>query len=393
MDKLPAHSVRHPVLLLALLLVIDSFIIHIYWRDLNDDLSDHVLPWYRFILEHGWLSAWGMRFSNYTPPYLYLLSVGTLADRLLDPASIIRGISVSFNALGALGVLWFARAYGWSRENAFYIAVAFFALPEIVVNGLIWGQSDIIYTLLVAAFVCLVIARKGTIAMAAIGLAFAFKLQAVFIGPFLLYLYVVRALSLRQFLIAPLIYLVTMAPAAAAGRGWVDLLSVYARQITEYRQLSLNAPNPYVIVQYMLPISFDDVVVRVGLVIAAVVALVLVVAFVARGREPARETLLFMATLNLAVVPYVLPEMHERYFFPASVMAFLLAVARARTWPVVVLIQAADLLAYTRFLLNFRLLWVAIGVTLMTCAIAALIWLFLRVPVESQSSSALETGR
>jgi Gpi18-like mannosyltransferase len=385
-DRLFFYFACHPVpLLLIPLLVIDLFVIHIFWeRHPNDDLSSDLLPWYNFILTHGRFSALGVSFSDYTPSYLYLISIGTLADRLLDPASIIRGISFSFNVLAALGVLWFARAYGWTREKSIYFAFAFFLLPEIIINGPIWGQCDIIYSLFLIAFVYFVTNKRGTIAMTMLGFAFAFKLQTVFVGPFLLYLLLVRALSWRQLLMVPLVYLVAMIPAAVAGRGWVDLLTIYARQITEGYGLSANAPNPYFIIQYIFRNSFH-VGLKVGLMVAAVVALALVAAFVTRRREPSRETLLLMATLTLVVIPYVLPRMHERYFFPASVMAFMLFVARPRVWPIVILIQLADIFAYTRFLLESGIVWLAFAGILMTCAIAGLILLFLREPVFPQT--------
>jgi Gpi18-like mannosyltransferase len=393
-DKLRPHFFRHPALLPLSLLAIDIILVPIFWRDRNLDLSVHLLPWYQFIREHGRFSALGMNFSDYTPAYLYLLSIATLADRLLDPASIIRGISFSFNALAALGVLGFARAFGWSLEKSIYIALAFFLLPELIVNGPIWGQCDIIYTLFLIAFIYFVIDKKGMIATVMLGVAFSFKLQTVFIGPFLLYLLLVRALSLRQLLIVPLVYLVMIVPAAVAGRGWIDLLTIYTRQIGSYEQLSMNAPNPYVLIQTVFPDSFS-IGEKVGLVVAALVALSLVVAFVTRRREPSREIFLLMATLNLAVMPYVLPEMHERYFFPASMMAFMLVIARPRAWPIVVLIEAADLLAYTRFLLGSELVWLDLAVFFMTCAIAALILLFLSEPDLTQTAllpSALHGG-
>jgi len=166
-----------------------------------------------------------------------------------------------------------------------------------------------------------------------------------------------------------------MVPAALAGRGWGDLVTIYLRQASEFKELSLNAPNPYLIIQRILPGSFA-IGMRVGLVLAVIVALALVAMFVRHGRESSPERLVLLATLSLAVMPYVLPKMHDRYFFPASAMAFLLALARPRTWPIVLLIQTADLCAYTRFLLNSSLSWIHHGFVLMTFAIGLLIWLF-----------------
>src|SRR2546430_17452850 len=104
-----------------------------------------------------------------------------------------------------------------------------------------------------------------------------------------------------------------------------------------------------------------------------------------------------MATLTLTIVPYVLPKMHERYFFPAGAMAFLLAVARPSTWPIVVLIQAANLCSYTLFLLGYSHLWLRGSAIFMTCALGLLIWLFFQkgdgsVNVDNMSRRSVWTS-
>ena len=60
----------------------------------TSDYREFLLPWYRFILEHGRFTALGLNFSNYTPPYLYLISLGTWSDGLASPLAIITAISV-----------------------------------------------------------------------------------------------------------------------------------------------------------------------------------------------------------------------------------------------------------------------------------------------------------
>ena len=49
----------------------------------------------------------------------------------------------------------------------------------------------------------------------------------------------------------------------------------------------------------------------------------------------------------LLVMPFVLPKMHERYFFLANATAFALAVSRPGAWRVVVLLQLAAVLTYS----------------------------------------------
>jgi len=368
-----------PVFLVVFLIVVDAFIFTIFWQYLNVDLKVSLLPWYYFLLEHGAFSALALNFSNYTPPYLYLLSIGTLAHGALDPATTIRAISVSFNAIAGLLVFLFAVATGWSRWQSMQIAFIFLVLPEMIVNSLVWGQCDIIYTLFLMAFIYFLTEERGWLATTMLGIAFAFKLQTIFIGPFVFYLLLVRLLLWRQLIMVPLMYLLFMVPSAVAGRRWNDLLSIYLSQFDEYKSLSMGAPNPYYVFQKIFPGSYE-LGLHMGLMLAVIVGLVLVALFIHRGLGRSPRSLLLMATLTLTIMPYVLPKMHERYFFPASAMAFLFAIVRPSSWPIVVSIQAADLCAYALFLLGYSHLWLRGGAIIMTCAVGSLIWLLLQRP-------------
>jgi Gpi18-like mannosyltransferase len=199
---------------------------------------------------------------------------------------------------------------GWSRPKAIQIAVIFFILPEILVNSLVWGQCDIIYTLFLLAFIYFLLKERGWWATAMLGIAFAFKLQTVFVGPFVLYVLLVRLLLWRQLVMLPLMYLLFMAPAAVAGRSWGELLTIYVGQATHNRLLSLGAPNLYFVIQKIFPNSYE-IGVYMGLVITVIVSLVLVTLFVRLGRARSPYGLLLMATLTLTIVPYILPKMHE----------------------------------------------------------------------------------
>ena len=187
-------------------------------------------------------------------------------------------------------------------------------------------------------------------------------------------------------MLAPLMYLLFMVPSALAGRSWRDLLTIYLNQARFDENMSINAPNPYFLFDRLFPDPYRFEI-YIGLVIAVIASLVLVTSFVCRGRDRSPDSLLLMATLTLTITPYVFPKMHERYFFPAGAMAFLLAVVRPNSWPIVVLIQAANLCAYTRFSQGFSHLWFRWGVTFMTCALGMLIWLFLQRPAVGASWS------
>jgi Gpi18-like mannosyltransferase len=372
-----AGLIKPPVFIIGFLTAIDILLITIFWRDMNTDLMNFLIPWYEFLFEHGRFSALAISFSDYTPPYLYLLSIGTLAHGVFDPATVIRAISVTFNAGAAMLVYLLAVSTGWPRSKAIQIAFIFFIFPETVINSLVWGQCDITYTLFLLSFVYFLLRERGWWATTMLGIAFAFKMQTVFIVPFVLYLLLVRLLLWRQLVMVPLMYLLLLVPAALAGRSWDELLTIYVSQTGNFHSLSLSAPNPYYVFQRIFP-NLYELGLYIGLFLAVIVGLILVTLFVRRGGGRSPRSLLLMATLSLTIMPYVLPKMHERYFFPASAMAFLLAIVRLSTWPIMVLIQAANLCSYTIFLLGYPDLWLRASAIFMTCALGLLIWLFFK---------------
>jgi hypothetical protein len=75
---------------------------------------------------------------------------------------------------------------------------------------------------------------------------------------------------------------------------------------------------------------------------------------------------LLIAALSAALLPFVLPKTHERFFFPAELLALALAFARPRYWSAAALFQIGGLLAYTDFLGRVRgaSLWATVPIAL-----------------------------
>lgn len=64
----------------------------IEWRSV--DMKHFLLPWYNIIQRGGILVPLGQTFSNYTPPYLYLLAIATLTFGVIPKVTAIKLISI-----------------------------------------------------------------------------------------------------------------------------------------------------------------------------------------------------------------------------------------------------------------------------------------------------------
>jgi hypothetical protein len=183
--------------------------------------------------------------------------------------------------------------------------------------------------------------RKSVLSLALFALAFSFKAQAFFFAPFLFMLFVQGEITLSAFAIVPLVCAVMLVPAILVGVDWQVAATTYIRQGQAYHILSEHAPNLY----YLFGDHFYGPGVVLGLILAAVVCFALALLPRLRNMTLDINTRLLAATMFLAVAPFLLPKMHDRYFFAADLTSIVLAVYIPRLWIVPIILQISSLSA------------------------------------------------
>ena len=148
---------------LALLLSLAALAMAGFWiTRSNTDFEVFLIPWYQAILSEGRLAALHGGFSDYTPPYIYLLVLCTLTEGWLSPVVAVKLCSMLWALFGATQVHGICRAVSRSREFSLLAAVIFATLPELSLNSIVWGQSDVIYVSFLLAFLhALLRGRRG----------------------------------------------------------------------------------------------------------------------------------------------------------------------------------------------------------------------------------------
>jgi Gpi18-like mannosyltransferase len=313
----------------------------------NPDFRMFLVPWYRFIIEHGGFAALRFSFSNYTPPYLYLLA---LSARLFggqgDLHLPIKVIPILFDLINALLVYRLVRVKYSTGPLPLYGVVVFLFAPTVLFNSAYWGQADALYTTGLLACTLFLVKGKELPAFLFYGLALAVKLQAIFFAPFLVVMWLYRKVFWKSFLVIPAVYLIAILPAWLAGRALLDLLLIYFKQTQTNNQLTMNAPTLYA----WFPNSLYDVVLPVGLLFAAA-AIGGLVYFLSRQRiDIQEEQIIALAFLSLLLTPFLLPKMHERYFYPADVLAIIFAFYYPRFFYVPVIMVLVSFFSYFPFL-------------------------------------------
>ena len=308
----------------------------------TNDYKYFLGPWYDFIVQNGHFAALKHSFSDYNVPYLYLMTTVSMLLPGVHKLFAIKMISITFDFVLAFLVYLCVRLKYPKGIVPVLAALATLLAPTVLINSAMWGQCDSIYTtFLVACLYCLLSGRQAW-AFIAFGLAFSFKLQAVFLGPFLLWLLARQAVNWYHFLLIPMVYIVSALPAWLIGRPFAELCLVYFDQVGQHNILSMSSPNLY---QWISNDYYNYY--PVGIAFTAGVALA-IAAFLYQRRVPiTAERMVFLATFSVLVMPYILPKMHERYFFPADVIAIILAFYCPRYWYVPVVVGLVSLSSYS----------------------------------------------
>ena len=309
----------------------------------SGDFVSFLDPWTSYIRTHGYFHALKDNFANYTPPYLYLLVASTYLP--MSSLSAIKLISVIFDfALAACGLLIVKSKYD---ARAVWLAAFWATLlaPSIFFNSAVWAQCDSIYTAFLIVALYFIIRRQPVASMLSFAIAFSFKAQAVFLLPLFFILFLKKLVPAKTFLLIPLVYFVLILPNWALGRPLIDLLSIYRNQSGAYDLLTLHAPNLY----QWLP---DDKQLFGTSGIFFALALVGLLCFIACESRVEFDSpvIIKLALASALLVPYALPHMHERYFFPADVISIIYAFYFPRRFYVPIVVGFVSLLSYFYFL-------------------------------------------
>ncbi|WP_392544026.1 glycosyltransferase 87 family protein [Oryzobacter telluris] len=392
----------------------------------SGDFHAFLDPWYTHLAQRGFAGL-GDDFSNYNTPYLVLLWAATHLP--LPELVAVKAVSVAFEVL--LAVVAF-RVVGVVRPGSVWwprlVAGALLLLPTVVMNGAAWGQCDAVYDSLVLGSLYLLITRRPWWACALFGLALAFKLQAVFFLPVLVLLLLTGRQGVVSLTAVPAAFLAALVPAMVAGRGLLDQLAVYPAQVSGASSVGVaasgrvgprgggggrggppvpagagapppdlmaggvgsgagrpgggpggdaevwtghaftaNAPTPYA----WLPADAGQAWKVGGLVVAAVVGLAFGVWLLRRRRALTPGEMVLVAAAVTLVIPWLLPEMHERYFFLAEVLLVVAVAADLRALVPATVLQAASATTYLAYLRSEQVVPLGASAALAAVAVVA----------------------
>lgn len=331
----------------------------------SGDYLTFLAPWTQFFRDNGGFAALRYSLGNYNPPYMYFLALFSYFD--ISELHLIKLLSVLFDVLLAWACMKLLGLYTGSRAKLLGVFLAVLFLPTVVINGAYWAQCDSIYAFFGIYALYLGLRGRGCASMVSLAACLAFKLQAVFIIPVFFILLLAKKLRWRQLLVFPAAYIVFMLPALLAGRPFVETMTLYFAQAgTVGDAMNYNAPSLTSMFQWSGNTENWST-----LLIAAAFALVLAsYAVAAVKRRELDDTVFLGFALLLAMgIPYLLPHMHDRYFFISGVLALVLAFRDRRFFPIPLLAELASLHCYYAYFVRYYLVHPRIGGIFMLIAL------------------------
>jgi Gpi18-like mannosyltransferase len=334
-------------LLLSIVLTGTAFLIRIYCLPHETlDYQDFLSVWVEYFKENGGWAALSQNVGNYNVPYLYFLALFSYSD--INPLYLIKILSIFFDVLLAYGVLKLSSLFTQNRTTRFAAFFLTLFLPTVVLNGAYWGQCDSIYVAFAVWGIYFALCDRPVFSMVAIALSFAFKLQAVFIMPLWLIFLYTRKIRWYHLGIFPLTYLVVVLPAVLTGRPLWDTLTLYINQGgTVGSGLNYNSSSVFAFATQNTDVELFS---RLG-IIAAFVAMGMLLFLLYLRRDRLDNAGILCAGVFLSVViPFLLPHMHDRYFYMADILTLAYAVIFPQMFLLPLCCQFASLLGYHAYL-------------------------------------------
>ena len=348
------------------------------------DYVNFLSRWVQYFRDNGGFRALSGSVGNYNLPYLYFLALFSYIG--INDLYLIKLLSIAFDILLAWSAMQLVGRFTRNVNRRLFVYFAVLLCPTVILNGACWAQCDSIYAAFAVLGIYLALDNKPIWGMASIAAAFSFKLQAVFIMPIFVVLWLGKRVKLWHFGVFPATYVALVMPAVLAGRPFLDTLTLYFNQMgTVGGGLNYNSPS---IFAFAGNVTNQSLASNIG-IIAAFTLMIAVFVFCGIRGGKLTDWAIFGAALVLAIgIPYLLPHMHDRYFFVADILTIAFAICAPEYFILPLLCQFASLLGYHAYLVGRFLLPMRYGAAALAVALTlSLIFLASQLQAKKRRSS------
>ncbi len=341
MDKVMFHelnigNLKIKVVDLSFIICLFGFSFLIRWKLMPVESADFwgfLEDWMVQIRQGGGFKSLDHQISNYTSPYMYLMClVSYLTENNLYG---LKMISVVFDYLAAAAVFLTVYQLTENVRRAIMGMAALLLCPTVILDGAYWCQCDIIYTTFLLFALYYFFKDNSRLCLIFVGISFAFKLQALFLVPFFIIMWLKRkTIKIMDFLWIPAVYVISALPAWGFGRDFKELMGIYFDQANTYPWGTLEYPNIYALLGEAMPdMRHAGEVSGAGTFMTIILLGCIAYYFYVKKMNLTGELMITLALFTTALIVYSLPHMHERYGFLVDLLAIIYGMLNRKKLP------------------------------------------------------------
>lgn len=283
------------------------------------DYNSHLKPWFE-TFKADRLNAFRSDVGDYTVIYKYLILIISFLP--ISSLYSYKFISIIFDYLLAIYSYKFIFKITEDKNKSLFTFAAILFTPNIILNSSMWAQCDSIFTFFILLSCYYLFLKNEKKSIIFFTIAFCFKIQAIFFLPVYVVSIMKREIKPKSFLYFPIIYFLVIIPAIILGMNpFYAFVGAYLKQTTSYQSLYFNVPNLYQIFNPGFENSnMSNLTLFLTLAICSIIAFIYINSKI---NDP--KKLILISYLFTFIVPFVLPHMHERYFYLSDIFAILFA--------------------------------------------------------------------
>lgn len=294
------------------------------------DYTGFLKQWYDTIVENGRIHSLKMAIGDYNCPYIIILTLFTYIK--INPLYCIKGLSILFDfVLAVSGVILVKKVTNKKGIISLITYAILLFIPTVLLNGACWGQCDGIYASFIIISLIFLIDEKYIRSLIFLGIAFAFKLQFMFILPLYILVWInKRKFPVFYFGIIPIVNLVMCLPSVIFGRPIKEVLMVYVKQIGSYSNYTANNfPSMYNIfcklTEKSEALSRDNIdVAKVGIILTITIFAIMAFYLIYKKVTLSKKNIVEIGLWSVVVATFFMPNMHDRYMFVADILSAIL---------------------------------------------------------------------
>ncbi|MCZ9992251.1 hypothetical protein [Brachyspira hyodysenteriae] len=332
-----------------------SLIIRLYfvpWRssDYYNDLKD----WFIHFQENGFSGFKNIYdISNYPSLYMIIMALTSLLPQFsieqypdLSIIFYIKLPSIINDFFTAFIVSKIIKEYT-NKDYLSYISfVCVLFSPLVLFNGALIGQIDGLYSSF-AVFSLYFFYKKDYIkAFLMFGVSIAIKTNAIFIFPLIILLYIKERFHFKYFFLTFIPHIVATLIATMFGANFIKALTILGGQ--RYQNLSNGAPSlPDLIFRET---SFEQfykwMFMTFFIILAIILCAIFLYIFIKQKNKLNLDTFILWALVISFSIPFILPSMHERFYYISEILALIYAFMKPKYAYITILLYFATFSRY-----------------------------------------------